>query len=403
LVAKTPSSPLTLDMTVFLNIALLIVGTMATLAAFGGKTWAEGSAPIYERITPRGWISLVCLACALSLGVIKEFRTRSQDAEKDRKSSEATALAAQQQAESDRKAAALLVELTKAEGQVALANERLDGVRSLNTVTKMTLDDVRTDLRRARVELSQQSAANLITVIANGNQSVRAIWVYVPVNVVPPHYVSSFRDVLLPMKTKDGCLDEMSSVVHVMLPREGTEEERYQPGDPSTIHESYDSEIPKVASIISELEWMARYLYQDIPNYRYPTFGFIPVYSLQLRPSRGLIPASAAYLFYTNPAQEFVFINAPPSRSDKNISAACSKRIEEYFRTGFDRALLIVALNGTQNEKFVFHLHANRPKPSDGNSWEVQFNLVPPADFITDDLGIRLNEDWPQVKQREPQ
>ncbi len=60
-------------MIIALNIALLLVGTTATLAAFGGKTWHEGDSPILKRITLRGWVSLLCLVLALSIGITKEF------------------------------------------------------------------------------------------------------------------------------------------------------------------------------------------------------------------------------------------------------------------------------------------------------------------------------------------
>src|ERR1700722_17263092 len=66
-------------MTIFLNIALLLISTTATLAAFGGKTWREGMAPLIERITPRGWLSLFCLVMALAIGVAKEVWSQKQE------------------------------------------------------------------------------------------------------------------------------------------------------------------------------------------------------------------------------------------------------------------------------------------------------------------------------------
>src|SRR5437660_6086443 len=57
----------------FVSIALLAVGTTATLAAFGGKTWHEGPEPILQRVTTRGWVSIACLAAALVLGIWKQI------------------------------------------------------------------------------------------------------------------------------------------------------------------------------------------------------------------------------------------------------------------------------------------------------------------------------------------
>ncbi|UTW59661.1 SH3 domain-containing protein [Kordiimonas sp. SCSIO 12603] len=56
----------------FTNIAITLLGLGATLSAFGGETWLKGDAPLVQRITKRGWISLVCILSAIVLGVIKE-------------------------------------------------------------------------------------------------------------------------------------------------------------------------------------------------------------------------------------------------------------------------------------------------------------------------------------------
>lgn len=51
-----------------LKVLLLILGTISTLAAFGGDSWEKGEAPLLRRITPRGWLSLICLTLALAAG-----------------------------------------------------------------------------------------------------------------------------------------------------------------------------------------------------------------------------------------------------------------------------------------------------------------------------------------------
>ncbi|HEY4943137.1 MAG TPA: hypothetical protein VII56_17030 [Rhizomicrobium sp.] len=56
-----------------LNVALLLLGAAATAAAFGGKTWSEGTEPIYRRITLRGKISIACLTLSLALGITKGY------------------------------------------------------------------------------------------------------------------------------------------------------------------------------------------------------------------------------------------------------------------------------------------------------------------------------------------
>ncbi len=52
-----------------LAVLLAFSGTTIgeTALAFGGDRWTESSAPFYRRITPRGWISLLCLFIAIGL------------------------------------------------------------------------------------------------------------------------------------------------------------------------------------------------------------------------------------------------------------------------------------------------------------------------------------------------
>ncbi len=62
-------------MNTLINISLSILGLVATLSAFGGKTWIEGQDLLIKRITKRGYISLFCLFLTFSLAVYKELNT----------------------------------------------------------------------------------------------------------------------------------------------------------------------------------------------------------------------------------------------------------------------------------------------------------------------------------------
>jgi hypothetical protein len=57
-----------------INVALLTLGFLGTLAAFGGETWRRGDEPLRRRITRRGWASITFLSLALLLGITKEIR-----------------------------------------------------------------------------------------------------------------------------------------------------------------------------------------------------------------------------------------------------------------------------------------------------------------------------------------
>jgi hypothetical protein len=60
-------------MELFLNITLVITGFMFSISAIGGDTYNKGSQPLLERITKRGWLSIICLLLTLGCGVAKEY------------------------------------------------------------------------------------------------------------------------------------------------------------------------------------------------------------------------------------------------------------------------------------------------------------------------------------------
>ncbi|MEW8626583.1 MAG: hypothetical protein AB2551_12580 [Candidatus Thiodiazotropha sp.] len=70
-------------MDIAINIALLMAGFIGAVAAIGGDTWHKGDDPVLQRITKRGWLSIVALSLTLGLGVVKEIS--AVDASKEAK------------------------------------------------------------------------------------------------------------------------------------------------------------------------------------------------------------------------------------------------------------------------------------------------------------------------------
>ena len=64
-----------------INLALLVLGTAGTLAAFGGETWRKADGPLYKRITKRGWFALCCMMATFALGISKEVRSNRASVE----------------------------------------------------------------------------------------------------------------------------------------------------------------------------------------------------------------------------------------------------------------------------------------------------------------------------------
>jgi DNA-binding protein H-NS len=108
-----------------INLALLTLGFLGTLAAFGGETWKKGSEPLSHRITKRGWVSIACLSCTLLLGVSKEVRNVGENNEL---LAQVTSLHQQLQQQRSLLAAKRLDEIREQDGKIAEFNERISAI-----------------------------------------------------------------------------------------------------------------------------------------------------------------------------------------------------------------------------------------------------------------------------------
>ena len=123
-------------MDTILNIALLVVGASSTIAAFGGKTWTEEDKPLVERITLRGWASIVCLVFALVIGIVRELHSREVNMASALSNKLATTEA---KARADKLQSDTQNELTRTQGQLAVAHAKL---RDLEKLVKLTQDQI---------------------------------------------------------------------------------------------------------------------------------------------------------------------------------------------------------------------------------------------------------------------
>jgi hypothetical protein len=67
-----------IDVPTVINIALGACALTASLAAFGGKTTRDGEHPLFQRITQRGWVALICFVSTFGLIVAKEIVTNAE-------------------------------------------------------------------------------------------------------------------------------------------------------------------------------------------------------------------------------------------------------------------------------------------------------------------------------------
>jgi DNA-binding protein H-NS len=109
-----------------INLALLSLGFLGTLAAFGGETWKKGRQPLRYRITKRGWLSIICLSCTLLLGVLKEVRNVGANNEL---LAQVTNLHQQLQQQRTLLAAKRLDEIREQDGKLAEFNKHISAIQ----------------------------------------------------------------------------------------------------------------------------------------------------------------------------------------------------------------------------------------------------------------------------------
>lgn len=418
----------------FLNIALLTIGTMATLAAFGGKTWTEGSEPILKRVTPRGWLSLMCLLLAFFIGTFKEVLSKRDDYAKK--------LAA------DADKAALAAQLSSSQYQLQLAKKDLDSLDQKAALTqdrlndtKSTLVSVRKDLDAARSDLSLQSASSLVTALANADRHIRDIAFFLPLTSAA-HASPSIRDILLPVFHQGACSDLTGLALSIATNRDHQEFFIYPPGDRTSSHEYFSGEIQKQDSMSTFLDFdsignpnviknVTSMLGQSSSN------GYL--YSAYLHPTSNPISAADFYAIIMQPGAQIITISTSwptpfltiqsyesaveryPEFLDKRVTISqinldglspvrfpyprvpypseCLGQVHQYFQTAFQKALLVVNLDGGDNETLMFNLRATAPRLVDG-MWLVA--LVPqgsPSVVAMGAKGLSALHSWPAAQK----
>lgn len=141
-----------------LNVLLLILGSVATLSAFGGDTWNKGKEPLLQRITPRGWVSLFCLAAALVLGTVKEVKSGRDETKIKRERDDAR----QQLTHANSKLDTVAADLAKSQTELSTANGELVALTR--------------QLESTRSQLSSETQINLLTVLSKDNPIKSVAW-----------------------------------------------------------------------------------------------------------------------------------------------------------------------------------------------------------------------------------
>jgi hypothetical protein len=393
-------------MTIFLNLALLLIGATSTIAAFGGKTWREGPEPILERITTRGWISLFCLILAVGLGTAKEIRSQIADnlAKSNSEKEQAAAKAQARESELQMQLANAGVENLKlsakgAQEKLALTESKLESAEA-------ALNDVRRNLTSTRDDLQQESNLSLLSVLATAKLGVSDITLVVPfTSKATPAF--TFYESFVPRELPVSCRDETNIVV--ILSTRGSDDFEfleYKPEEMDTKHDYTvlpNSEINKGSSIgeaTADL-MLSGDDYQDQLKFVLNAVG-------QKSSNSSAFVAEINFGKHTPSASGLIKALQGGSRTPITITAStdkvgpdhpakkvCSDLIHKYFAAAFDRAYMRLTLNN-EGHLTLFYSLKTSPQFNSNGDWGVPFEIdSKPAVSANDELGELIHIEWP--------
>lgn len=150
-------------MTTLLRILLLVIGSTSALSAFSGKTSKDGPEPFIERITARGWISLVCLVFALFIGTFKELYSSADDR---RKEAEASRNTAQEKHEAETRQTELKGELKTAQDKIVLTNTQLELANTKLELATNELKTIKEESKRTQDQITGGSGFPVVDIMA---------------------------------------------------------------------------------------------------------------------------------------------------------------------------------------------------------------------------------------------
>jgi hypothetical protein len=392
-------------MNVFLNIALLIIGAASTMCAFGGETWRQGSEPILERITLRGWVSLFCLVLAVSLGVIKEIRSQAAStlAANNAEKEQAAAKARSRESELQLQLANAGVENLKTSAKGA--QDKLELTESKLESTQETLNEVRTNLTSTRDDLQEENNLGLLSVLATAKLGVSDITFVIPFTSRGNASLVFYR-ALMPANFPEVC-QEQTQVTVILSTTNSDEFEflQYEPDDiagqhnyaeldPSEVSKGTQINEPTADVLLSgaDYEDQVKYVVKAIGQSSSNLSAFVADVHF------GQDGPSASGLIKSLQGQEGRPITIV-SKNDHASGKQCSPLVNKYFAAAFDKAYMRITLNNPEHLTMFYSLKA-LPQFSDKGSWGLPFGIdSKPGVSANDDLGQVLDIDWPNDPQ----
>lgn len=368
-----------------LNFSLLIVGTAATLAAFGGETWRRGDEHLVERITTRGWISLLCLVLALSMGISKEILSALETTHSE-------LVAAQRDIKAAAEKRELKDQVDKAQQDSAVARQQLQDVNAALTNARSDLARVLGRLSDAQHAIDHEQRDSFVRGLATTSVTFSNIWLIMPLaekgappQDLPTVFLSALNEPLCRLPP---------SQIEVELLASGEMERAYLDHLPDWLRGKAQP-VADLADVSQGLVSVQDY-YPYAPTNMSAQFALLWLLNSNMRFHHGL-PAKfdsfyVAHLHYNGaePAAKFLRElgrdSGPLVITDAGSHESCADEAQVEHPIKLSQAYLVLELNGNQNEIIAVKLHTDGPEEF-FQGRQIRFTAQP--------LPVRYEEAYP--------
>jgi hypothetical protein len=378
-----------------LNIVLIVAATASTLSAVGGTTCREGDAPVWKRLTARGWVALGCLALTFFFGIVKEVLTRAETKLTESKEK-------QKQEE-------LANSLTSANSRLAAQSELMESEKKRLEAMQKKVDeadshvaDVRSYLAATRANILEQSTTNLVTQLSSGNRTISEIWIMFPVMHSGPQ-TKNAQDIVLKGLNQDGCSanDQYSLVGNLKLGNQiisAVYPKNIVPGPPDSVvidgsEPMGSSQVFRLVNQLANQKSVNRYVLTFRVRPPNEPLNLKAPYSGRM----GVAPSEFVSSMSNNPIPFTFFLTR-----DLNFSGSrCISTPKIVKSTVFDTAVVVVVLDNPAGQAFYYNLRARALKDK-GSFISLEFQTDSSPEFIkfpildmTSGLGLLL--DHPEI------
>jgi hypothetical protein len=346
----------------------------------------------------------------------------------------------QEKAEAGRKQAEQSLQLEESNSRLTIANKSLEDLRKIDQITqdrlsdtKTTLDEVRKNLSSTREELTQQSAANQVTSLANAGQDVKEMMILLPLTA-KARASTKFREAFLPSFDLKACRDLTGIEFQFSTDIANSERIAHGADDEANEQDDFEEPIQKADFLVGSLNPVQGvteaiksanqsagqrssngYIYTALINTQHHSISAARLYAALTKPGAEPFSFSMSWptIFKTRQAYENAQKNYPDILKNassgplpsKNIEldiarqhpypASCAIQVQRYFQTAFDKAILTLILDQKQNEVITFRLQALPPRLIDGR-WYVLFQVAgSPQLTAVDDSYLKNLDIWP--------